>query len=518
MTLKELIFILWKNRFERKGFQEDFKPIFSRFIGIESNEYNDILKTLINKAKQDQEHCIVFDRDIPMQVDFDLINSTKRDLLSMDVTHLSDQDITMFADKDLNQIFLDALEYTTNLAIENENFVNDNVRNDFIVKLILNTFTYVHPLNISLNYEGTYKCFYYGDIAQRNIYFLILLHLMTFDVIYINPLKDEFWDKVDVNHLCEKFSYASIQEINSLEDRIKNANIIQANESMTLQFEKEIESEVFTNDSGLFKPWQLRGYKINQLLIKGNEIDINNNLKEPAKVRVGFKAENGIVTIPHFFFKIDGVNDDIKKYKEFVSNCVNCENCLIVKDIKDLFEDRISNNETLQLAFCQLSDSTIDPTKLKETPFYPFNSYSCETQNLIINKINELIKNPRIFKVDQLEKEDLLEVVSTILCINSSVQRLIDNFDFSSHIPKIIYFLERDKSIDKKTSIILSYLNLIGFDIIVFSPSGTSGLDNLIDSNYFCSIRFEQMKYDLLYTDVIAVTKETLNFFKKIFK
>lgn len=516
MTLKELVFNLWKPRYERQGIQSEFKPIFARYIGIESTEYNDILKTLVTKAREDSEHCIVFDGDLPMQANFNLINSMKRDLATMDVTHLSTQDITMFPNAELNNIFLKALEYAVNLAIKNEHFSNDNVRNDFIIKMILNTFTYIQPLNMSLDYDGTYKCFYYGNIQQRDIYFLIMLYCMTFDVIYINPLKDEYWNVTDTDNLCKKNTYSMIQEIGTLNSRIEQGNIIQANESMTLHFEQQIESELYTN-SGLYKPWQLRGFHVKQMLIKGNTIDIVHNWNEPAKVRNGFAVSNHEVSIPHFFFKIDGISSNMDEYKELTGTCKANDDCLVALSVNDLLEDHMTTDDTLQLSFYQLSDGTMDALKLKDAPFYPFHMYSAETQTFMIEKINELIKNPSILKTSQFTRNALVECVSTIFNINKKLQRMIDNFDFSSNIPKLVYFLENDNVIDKKSAIILAYLNNIGFDIVCFAPAGVSGLETYIDTNYISSVRLERMKYDMSYSDVKNIIKKSKGFFAKIF-
>lgn len=514
MTLKELIFQLWKPRYERKGIRSEFKPVFTRYIGVESLEYNDILKTLVSKAKEDFGHCLVFDREIPMQPNFSLINNVKRDLETMDVTHLSTQDIVMFSDPDLNRIFLTALEYTVNLAIKNEHFPNDYVRNDFITKLLLYTFSYIHPLNLSLDYEGTYKCFYYGNIKQRDIYFLVLLYRMTFDVVYINPLKEEFWDIVDTDHLSEKVFYRTIQEIGSLEGRTAKAHVIQAEESMTVHLEQQLESELYTN-SGLYKPWQLRDYHVRQLLMKGNTMDLMQNWNQPAKVRNGFSVKDHEVSIPHFFYRIDGVFSNMEEYRELIELCKADDSCMIVQDPSGLFEVQMSTEDVLQLTFYQLSDGTMDFIKLKEEPFYPFRAYSMETQNLIGEKINELIRNPKILKTTQLARDSLLHLVGVILSMNKRIQRMIDSFDYSSQIPKLVYFLENDTLIDKESSILLAFLNNIGFDIVVFSPAGTSGLESYLDENYLTTIRLERMKYDLTYQDINS--KKSKSFFEWLF-
>lgn len=516
MTLKELIFNLWKTRFERKGIKTEFKPLFTRYVGVESAEYNDILKTLVTKAREDETHCVIFDREIPLRADFGLINSVKQDLCRMDIQHLSTQDIKMFPDPEVNQLFLNALEYTVNLAIKNEPFTNESIRNDFITKIILNVYTYVYPLNLSLDYDGTYKCFYYGNISRRETYFLILLYLMTFDVIVINPLKDEYWDLTDTDHLSEKITYSMIQEIRTLNERIANATLIQADESLTLHFEHQMDAEIY-NNSGLYKAWQLRGYHVKQLLIRGNMIDISNNWNEPAKVRNGFDVKDKSVTIPHSFTVIDGITMDSSEYKSFVTGCTSSPECFTAVQKQDLLTNHMTENDSLQLTFFQLGDGTIDTAQLKEASFYPFAPYNDATEQFILDKMNELIRNPKILKTEQLSKKEIFQLVSTILNISKPLQRMIDNFDFSAQIPKLVYFLEDDKELDNDSCIILAYLNSIGFDIVVLSPAGTAGLETYLDENYFTNIRLGRMKYDVKYSDMKYTAKKSKGFLAKLF-
>lgn len=95
---------------------------------------------------------------------------------------------------------------------------------------------------------------------------------------------------------------------------------------------------------------------------------------------------------------------------------------------------------------------------------------------------------------------------------------MIDNFDFSSNIPKLVYFLENDNAIDKESAIVLAYLNNIGFDIICFAPAGISGLETYINTNYISSVRLEHMRYDMSYSDVKNIIKKSKGLFAKLFR
>ena len=199
LSLQQIPFELWRRKSERKGIRPQFKPVFTSYIGVENQvKYNDVLATIHSKIQDNPRHTIFFDGEILLDADFNFINAIKNELANMDVTHLSKQDITLFENSDLNHIFLNAFEYVVNLAIRQENFLNDSVRNNFICKLLLYAHLYIQNLDYSeLDFHANH-CFYYGDISRHDIYFLILLYIMGFDVVYINPLREcDYWKEIE---------------------------------------------------------------------------------------------------------------------------------------------------------------------------------------------------------------------------------------------------------------------------------------------------------------------------------
>ena len=118
-----------------------------------------------------------------------------------DWNKMTAQDITIFNDFEVNFKFLSALEYVIPIACSKEDFFNDNVRNNFITKLIVWAYTYAKDIKYDASINP--KCVYYGNIQRHEIYFLIMLYKMGFDVIYINPLKEELWNDIDDAGLSE---------------------------------------------------------------------------------------------------------------------------------------------------------------------------------------------------------------------------------------------------------------------------------------------------------------------------
>ena len=135
---------------------------------------------------------------------------------------------------------------------------------------------------------------------------MLLLNRFGFDVIYINPLKDdENFALVDSDQISTVHKNTQILPIQSWAERAKNGQIIEENRSITLDIETQIEEQLFTN-SGIYRPWQFRDGTTNPIFFNSTLIDVEQNWNAPAKVRNGFKTVEKTVYVPHFFFEIEG--------------------------------------------------------------------------------------------------------------------------------------------------------------------------------------------------------------------
>ena len=514
MSLKNACFNIWKPNYERQGISSKFKPLFTRFIGVENvNEYDDILKTLV--AKSDEcPYSVYFDGAIPLQAEFNIIEYVGRELQTMDVTNLKSQDICMFPNDEFrNKMFLESLDTVVNLALRQETFFNTSARNDFILKLIVWTYSYIGRM--AFDNSICPKCIYYGDISKHEIYFLMMLHLMTFDILYINPLRDELWNEIETLKISELHKNTNIIQIETLAKRISNAKIIDIEESITLQLEREIENELLTN-TGVYRAWQFRDGNTKKLFIKSTLIDLQNNYAEPSRVRKGFKVEGKTVTIPNFFFQIDGEHSDKTEYIKLITNCISTPNTLILADNGvSLIPQKVSNDQKLKLTFCLNSDGTFDINELKKMEFYQWDKYRDALEDFLLNKINELLSDS-LFK-KKLTQEDKYTLVTNILSMNQEIVKMADNFDYTDKVPKIILFLENENFIEDEILYLLGYIFELGFDIIVFSPSGLISIDSVFDVNYFNSIRLDNMVYDETLEKIKKKAKTQKGLFGKLF-
>ncbi|MGL4850639.1 MAG: YceG family protein [Clostridium sp.] len=510
MKLINIINSIFRKKYERDYDNPSFKSCFYRFIGVEDgNDYDNLLKTIETRMKEYEKSCILFDGSIEMSGEMELIQYIYNELGTMDIFNMKYQDITIFNDRDINLKFLEGLDYVIPLAIQKENFFNDSVRNNFITKLIV--WVYVHLREIDFEGDIIPKGIYYGEIGKHEIYFLMLMNKMGFDIVYINPLKETLFK--EVNTESELIENMGILSIETFKDRAKNGKVIEAIETNTKVLQREIEGELFNVKTGMYKPWQFRGGYTKAVVIDSILEDIYTYFNEPAKLRVGFEVEKDTVKVPCMFFKIDGQYDDIFKYQKLIKFCTTGENVLFLNG-RQLSNNNAISEDMYGVMFHQLSNGEFDIEGIKKLKRYRFSKYSTETQNFLLKKFNEAITRKDVY-VKEFKEKQILRLLVLVLELNNNVLRLIDNFDFTGNVPKVVIFIEREKNLSEEIQLILGYLHIIGFDIIIFNPSGLFNLNNVLQEKIVISERLEIMKYDTMYRTIMSVKE---GFFSRLLK
>lgn len=510
INLQTIIHSMFRSKYDRRN-NGEFRPYFYRFIGVEDTEnYDNLLKTIEVKCDEISDRKLIFDNGIPLNGEMELIEYIYNELSSMNIYNMANEDIIIFNDSQVNNIFLKAMDYVIPLSIKNENFFSDNVRNNFITKLIVWAYSYLREINF--NDDINPKCIFYGSIERHEVYFLMILYLMNFDVIYINPLKEEYFEGIDTDKLSTEIKKMNILDVKSFSERTSMGRVIENNETLTKKLQRDVREELFTN-TGMYVPWQFRGKYTKSVLLNGIDEDIFIYWNEPAKLREGFKTSTETVKVPCFFQKFDGEYLDKDKYYKLVKHCTDSTNTLFFNN-GDISEDVEVTDDMFQLMFCQLSDGTFDIEEIKKLSIYKFSKYSIEVQDLLLNKFNELLLDKTLF-VEPLDKNTTLKLLVLVISLNKNIVRLIDNFDFTSNIPKIVIYLNGEDEINDDMTRLLAYLHIAGIDIVIFNPSGLYNICKIIRKDRVNIIRLEEMNYKSKYKKLEPANN---SIFSRLFK
>ena len=509
VDLLRIIQSMFTDKYSRKDINGQFNSYFNRSIGVSNKEdYDDILSTLNKKCYENRDISLIFDGEIPLNGEMELIEYIYKELTSMNIFNIIDEDIVIFDDLAINTTFLESLQYIVELSVKNENFFNDSIRNNFITKIIVWAYSWIK----NIDYENTMnpKCIYYGNINRHEIYFLIMLYKMGFDVLYLNPLKEEYWNEVDTDNLSKCYVENSITDLESFNIKAHRGHEIEVIETVTKQIERSIHEELFSN-TGMYKPWQFRKGFTKSVLLDTILEDIYIYWNEPAKLRPGFKVEDMVVTVPSIFYKIDGQYRSIAENQKILKYCLNASNTLFFNG-GNISRDISLSNDFYELMFCQLSDGTFDVEQIKKSRVYTLGKYNEELQDLLLNKFNQFIKENKMLKMS-FDKKLSLKLLALILYLNESLIRIIDNFDFVFSIPKIVIYLNGEDTINEWMVILLCYLHNIGIDIVIFNPSGSFNINKYIKEDKIVISRLEEISYDCKFDEIINYKQ---SFFSRI--
>ena len=140
-----------------------------------------------------------------------------------------------------------------------------------------------------------------------------------------------------------------------------------------------------------------------------------------------------------------------------------------------------------------------------------------EMQEHILDKLQLLIESKMIKGTFENGME--YTIIATILNLNRDILREIQKFDFTKKNPKIIYINTTENMITLEDSIMYAFLNLVGFDIIFFVPTGYQNVEKYYAKPLLEEHQIGDYMYDLRIPDFRMISsKPRQSWREKIFK
>ena len=246
-----------------------------------------------------------------------------------------------------------------------------------------------------------------------------------------------------------------------------------------------------------FRPWQYKDFNVISANYDAILDDIETYWEQQSRFREGFKIEENTITIPNFFTKINGIHKNKKDYEKFIKKLVDTPNTFIINNYFDWSPCSINplNNETIKLdnflfeyedykKNCdndfEYYDFTIE--NILNNNFLGYYCYSNTTFNQLTSDKQKLLfkimKQNIIENKDKKPKEQIEKFLSICLSLPEEIITLINNFDYSYDVPKIVVISNK---INQNISILLNILNLLAIDIIILQPNGKSSIEKYMD-------------------------------------
>ena len=258
--------------------------------------------------------------------------------------------------------------------------------------------------------------------------------------------------------------------------------------------EQEATAMLFT-DTGMYRHHQFDRAVALTLRTTYDEIFIL--WKSELKYRSNFQTANQTVSMPVVYAKVSGVEKgNVDKYWLKIKSLLGNETRLFTSS--PIF-DTNQGNPYQALAGKAIRDGKLKREILKEHRQYPFGLLREALQEHILDKVQQML-DCKLIKGTFVNGTEYT-VLSTILNIDKSLVRTLQSFDFAKKNPKIVSICTTEQVCSLEDAILLTFLNLVGFDIVMFVPTGYQTIERYLNDNFPVEHQIGEYVYDLSVPD-----------------
>lgn len=492
---------------ERGGDKRFFYNCLCRINGVEDKvSYKRSLYQFQLELKNSGRQLLILENSIPQPTPdevafFGRENYTKRDQMLMDLVL--------------------QLKFCTNTELRrlmNKAFIDVVIEASKLKGMTLSKLTYISTYLICMLKRYYGKLFAKLSIPQlscmiylggcRNIYevaFIKLLSRLPVDVLILVPNKYRscaFTDK-----LLYEIEYTQSMEVTGYPTENSQLQLATA----AYHAERELD-EVIYSDTGIYRNHQYNKAIAVTLQTMYEEIEIL--WDQEIKFRPNFSTVDDVVNVPVIFAKVSGVRDGlVGQYWSDVRELMTADT-IVVKNMP--LVNPCMPNPMLNFAGTFVRNGVLQRNIIKTHPAYQYRMLREEVQNYILDKLQLLLNQKLIYCPDEL-------IVSVVLNMPKELLKLMQKFDFTKKNPKIIYINTTDTLAPIEDSVLIAFLNLAGFDIVFFVPTGYRIIEQNYTKNIISEHQVGEYMYDLVVPSNISTAaaaskssrKNWLDIFKK---
>lgn len=413
-------------------------------------------------------------------------------------------------DNTIRKTFID----TVNLFAEINKNASISIVSNFSFKIVCWLKRYVPQLfakedqnrnsrDVAFKHGHNPKILFYGQIKAHEIFMLSTLHRLGCDILFVNSAEegDKPFQIFDMhNELTQLICNDNNLPLASFptEERLIRKSTIAYNAS------KEIEEVIYSEEVGLFKPWQFESYGTQPITLKTTYDELKILWREPAKLRPEFKVQNKKVYIPNLFAKINGVNEDLNAYWQDLKDLSAAPNTKLIEDLP-FTEVSYTKQELYQTNYLLNNLGLLDEVKVMKSRHYKFGYLKESLQHFLIMKVNELFSSGMFSTT--VDDKFKLKIIMTVLTMSDELLKLIEVFDYPQEVPKLVIYDNEKESFNENDAILLAYFNLIGLDILIFTPTNYITLDHYIKPSLFDLHQLPLVKYDLILPELNSISE-----------
>ena len=354
------------------------------------------------------------------------------------------------------------------------------------------------------------KLLYYGNIKSHEAYFLLFIAKIGVDVLYVHTDKAQggTFEQIErVRSISKKIELPDslpLEPFPITYKRVRKATV-------AYQATKELDYALYGEDVGVFRTRQYETGTTKALTLKATHDELKLYWNEEAKVRLEFKVKNQTVYVPNLFVKVSGTPTNLESYWDEIYELAEAEHTLLLKH-PHFTQPNYTRQELYATAFLFGQDGLVDKEKLRNHSIYRLQHLNDSIQNFIIDKINELIQSD-MFTVE-MDLDFKLKILTNVITMDAQFLRLIEAFDYTGKVPKLIIYDSKKETFRESDIILLSFFNIVGADVAIYTPTNYNNIEHWIYPKYFDVHQLPSVQFDL----DIPEKRSKKSFFKRLFQ
>ena len=339
------------------------------------------------------------------------------------------------------------------------------------------------------------SCFIYlgGCQNENEAMFIKFLARLPIDVLILCPNLNKKCCLED--NLLYEINYGESLAVSKYPEESSQVRIGTA----AFHAERELDTLMY-QDSGIYRDKQYARANVISLQTMYEEIKIL--WDQELKYRPNFSTVDGVVNIPVIFAKVSGVKDgQLTPYWLSIKELVT-EDTVLIK--KAPYIESTAANPVKAYAAEFYKNGKLLKDKIKNHTCYKYGILREEMQDFMLEKLQTMIEQ-RLIK-GTFENGTEYTVIATVLNLPKDVVRLVQKFDFTKKNPKLIYINTAETMISLEDSILAAFLNLIGFDVIFFVPTGYQSIEKHFNKKIMEEHQIGEYLYDLQVPDLNSLS------------
>lgn len=280
--------------------------------------------------------------------------------------------------------------------------------------------------------------------------------------------------------------------------------------TMAASAERDLDALLYA-DSGLYRNRQFA--KANAVTLRTTFDELFILWDQELRYRPGFSADGASVNMPVLYAKVSGVEGGrLPAYWQKVRQLANGD-ALYVRQLP-MPQD---GGNFQALAQRYLKNDRIDREGLKRDRRYPFGLLREELQEHIFDKL-QLMLDRRIVK-GTFSNGTEYTVLATALGMGKALLRMLQAFDFTRKCPKVVAVDVKEGGATLQDAILLTLLNLLGFDVALFVPTGYQTIERFLADNLPVEHQIGEYVYDLTPPELDAIPQpKPTSWFDRLFR